>query len=204
MGGCEDMATRAAGARPAALRLAAAAQAAEAVGLAVAAVFAAVATADGKSYQPASGIALTVIAFGTAVGLAAFAVALDRARPWCRTPVVMTQVFVIIAGFTLLDGHRPEWGVPALLLAVGCLAGLLTPASLRALNRPPAGRQAADSSPVGNQPAGRQAVQNQSPQNRPAKRQPAKSQPAKSQSAKSQSAKSQSAKRQPAKRQPAK
>ena len=47
----------------------------------------------------------------------------------------MAQLFVIIAGLTLLDGHRPEWGVPALVLAGVCLAGLLTPASLRALNR---------------------------------------------------------------------
>ena len=137
--------------------------------MAVAAVFAAVATADGKSYQLASGIALTLIAFGTAAGLAAFAVALDRARVWSRIPVAMTQVFVIIAGVTLLDGHRPEWGVPALLLAVGCLAGLLTPASLRALNRPPVGSQ-----PVQNQP-----VQNRPAKSQPAKRQPAKSQPAK-------------------------
>src|ERR1700722_13343502 len=136
MGWCEDMATRSTESRPVALRLAAAAQAAEAVGLAVAAVFAAVATTDGKSYQAASGIALTLIAFGTAAGLAALAVGLDRARPWSRTPVVMTQVFVIIAGFTLLDGHRPAWGLPALLLAVGCLAAVFTPASL-ALNRPP-------------------------------------------------------------------
>jgi len=98
MGWCEDMATRATDARPVALRLAAAAQAAEAVGLAVAAVFAAVATADGKSYQAASGIALTLIAFGTAAGLAAFAVGLERARPWSRTPVVMTQLFVAGAG----------------------------------------------------------------------------------------------------------
>ena len=143
----------AAGARPVALRLAAAAQATEAAGVAVAAVFAAVATADGKSYQLASGIALTLIAFGTAAGLAAFAVALDRARAWSRIPVAMTQVFVIIAGFTLLDGHRPEWGVPALLLAVGCLAGLLTPASLRALNRPPADSQPAKRQPAKRQPA---------------------------------------------------
>src|SRR6202044_2401361 len=96
------IATRVAGARPVSLLPAAAALIAEAVGLPVAAVFAAVATAKGKSYQPSSGIALTVVAFGTAAGLAAFAVALDRARPWCRTPVVMTQVFVIIGGFTLL------------------------------------------------------------------------------------------------------
>jgi ABC-type uncharacterized transport system permease subunit len=102
----------------------------------VAAVFAAVATADGHSKQRASGVALTLIAIGVAAGFAAFAVGLARAKPWTRTPVVMTQLFVVIAGITLLDGHRPEWGVPALVLAACCLAGLFTPASLRALNRP--------------------------------------------------------------------
>jgi len=125
--------------RPAALRLAAAAQGIEAAGLCVAGVFAAISTADGKSSQVASGIVLTVLAFGTAAGLAAIAVGLARARPWSRIPAVMTQLFVVIAGITLLDGHRPEWGVPALAAAAACLAGLLTPASLRALNRPPAG-----------------------------------------------------------------
>src|ERR1039457_2764423 len=131
------MATRPAGTSGVALRLAAAAQAAEAVGLGVAAVFAAVSTADGQSYQQASGIALTLIAFGTAAALAAFAVGLDRARPWSRTPVVMTQLFAGGAGVYLLIGHRWGWGVPVLALAAGCLAGLFTPASVRALNPPP-------------------------------------------------------------------
>ena len=126
----------AAAAPPRALRVAAAAQAVEAVGMCVAAVFAAVSTASGQSYQTASGIALTLIAVGVAAAFAVFAVGLARAKPWTRTPVVMVQLFVIIAGITLLDGHRPEWGVPALLLAACCLAGLFTPASLRALNRP--------------------------------------------------------------------
>src|ERR1017187_7841864 len=178
------MATQPTGTSGVALRLAAAAQAAEAVGMGVAAVFAAVSTADGQSYQQASGIALTLIAFGTAAALAALAVGLDRARPWSRTPVVMTQLFVggagmyLLIGLTLiafgtaaalaalavgldrarpwsrtpvvmtqlfvggagmylLIGHRWGWGVPALALAAGCLAGLFTPASVRALNRPP-------------------------------------------------------------------
>jgi hypothetical protein len=122
---------------PRALRVAAAAQALEAVGMCVAAVFAAVSTASGQSYQTASGIALTLIAVGVAAVFALFAVGLARAKPWTRTPVVMAQLFVIIAAITLLDGHRPEWGVPALLLAACCLAGLFTPASLRALNRAP-------------------------------------------------------------------
>jgi hypothetical protein len=126
-----------AGQRPVGLLVAAAAQFIEAAGLAVAAVFAAVATADGKSYQASSGIALALIAVGTAAGVAAIAAGVARTRPWSRTPTGVVQLFVIIGGITLLDGHRPEWGVPALVLAAICMAGLLTPASLRALNRPP-------------------------------------------------------------------
>jgi hypothetical protein len=145
------MATRPTGTSGVALRLAAAAQAAEAVGMGVAAVFAAVSTADGQSYQQASGIALTLIAFGAAAALAAFAVGLDRARPWSRTPVVMTQLFVGGAGVYLLIGHRWGWGVPALALAAGCLAGLFTPASVRALNRPP--RPPVEPAPAQRQPA---------------------------------------------------
>jgi hypothetical protein len=117
--------------------VAAAAQLTEAAGMCMAATFAAVSTAAGRSYQLASGIALTLIAFGAAAALAAIAAGMAKAKPWSRTPAVMTQLFVGGAGIYLLDGHRPEWGVPALLLAVVCLAGLLTPASLRALNRPP-------------------------------------------------------------------
>ena len=126
------------GQRPRALRLAAALQALEAAGMCVAAGFAAVSTADGQSYQRASGIALALIAVGTAVVFALFARGLARARPWTRTPVVMTQLAIGAWGIYLLDGHRPEWGVPMLALAACCLAALFTPASLRALNRPPA------------------------------------------------------------------
>jgi hypothetical protein len=125
-----------AGPPPTALRLAAAAQVIEAAGLCVAAAFGAISTADGKSSQAGSGVALTVFTVAIAVGIALIAAALAKGRPWSRTPTVMTQLLVVIGGIVLLDGHRPEWGVPALLLAAACLAGVLTPASLRALNRP--------------------------------------------------------------------
>jgi hypothetical protein len=128
----------AAGERPRALRLAAALQALEAVGMCVAAGFAAVSTADGQSYQRASGVALTLIAVGTAVVFALFALGLARARPWTRTPVVMTQLAIGAWGIYLLKDHRPDWAVPMLLVAACCLAALFTPASLRALNRPSA------------------------------------------------------------------
>ena len=102
----------------------------------VAAGFAAVSTADGQSYQRASGVALTLIAVGTAVVFALLAIGLAKARPWTRTPVVMTQLAIGIWGIYLLKDQRLDWGVPMLLVAACCLAALFTPASLRALNRP--------------------------------------------------------------------
>jgi hypothetical protein len=103
----------------------------------VAAGFSAVSTADGQSYQRASGIALTLIAVGTAVVFALFARGVAKARPWTRTPVVMTQLAIGVWAIYLLRDHRLEWGVPMLLAAACCLVALFTPASLRALNRPP-------------------------------------------------------------------
>ena len=122
---------------PLELRVAAAVQAVEAAGLLVAAGLAAVATADGKSYERSSGIALTLITVATAALFAAFAVGLARARPWTRTPVVMFQLAIGAWGVFLLTGHHYEWGVPMLLLAAATLVCVFTPASLRALNRPP-------------------------------------------------------------------
>ncbi len=117
------------------LRAAAAVQATEAVGMCVATVFSAAATIGGRSYQAASGIALTAIAFGTAVALAAVARGLARAKPWSRTPAVLTQLFAGGAGIYLLDGDRLDWAVPTLILAAAGLVTLLAPASFKALNR---------------------------------------------------------------------
>ena len=126
-----------AAAPPRALRVAAVLQGTESVGLLVAAGFAAVATATGKSYELSSGIALTLIAVATAGLFAAFAVGLSRSRPWTRTPVVMFQLAIGVWGIILLTGHKYAWGVPMLLLVAGILAAVFTPAALRALNRPP-------------------------------------------------------------------
>jgi uncharacterized membrane protein (UPF0136 family) len=119
------------------LRVAAAVQAVEAAGLLVAAGLAAVATAEGKSYERSSGIALTLITVATAALFAAFAAGLAKARPWTRTPVVMFQLAIGAWGVFLLTGHHYEWGVPMLLLAAATLVCVFTPRALRALNRPP-------------------------------------------------------------------
>jgi hypothetical protein len=52
----------------------------------------------------------------------------------------MTQVLTGVDAVYLLQAHRFDWGVPALLLALAGLAALVAPPSWRALNRPaPAG-----------------------------------------------------------------
>ena len=47
--------------------------------------------------------------------------------------MALTQLFVGIVGIYLVQGHRNEWGIPSLALAVIGFALLVTPATLRAL-----------------------------------------------------------------------
>jgi hypothetical protein len=122
---------------PASLRLAVGLQLLQAVAMLIATGFSASATADGKSYQAASGIALTLIAFGAALSIAGFAYATARAKPWSRTPVLMIQALMVIGGVMLVQGHRLDWGIPTLLLAAAVAVSMLVPASLKALNREP-------------------------------------------------------------------
>jgi hypothetical protein len=48
---------------------------------------------------------------------------------------VLTQVLTGVIAVYLLQAHRFDWGIPALLLAIAGLAGLVAPASFRALSR---------------------------------------------------------------------
>jgi hypothetical protein len=107
----------------------------EAVGVFVAAGFSAAATANGKSYHTNSGIALTLLAVILAVAIAVLAYATARLKPWSRSPALIIQLFTVIGGVMLVQGHRLDWGIPTLILAVTATAALLAPASLKALNR---------------------------------------------------------------------
>jgi hypothetical protein len=177
-------------ARPAGIRVATVVQGVEAVGITAGAIAAAVVTADGRNFQLGNEIGLTLIAFAAACGLAAFTVGLHRVQPWSRTPVFLTQLFVGGAGLFLLDSHRWGWGITALLLALICLAALFTPATLRALNRPPFTPEP--------EPAPKP------PKSQPAHAQQAKNQPAKTRQANSQQAKKSSPKARPDQNRPAK
>ena len=118
---------------PPTLRAAAMVQGAESVLVLVASVLAGVDAAAGQSYHVSSGIALTVIGVAAVAALALVAAGLARARRWSRTPALLTQLFAGIVGIYLLQGHRLDWGLALLALAVLGFAALLSPPSLRAL-----------------------------------------------------------------------
>jgi len=118
---------------PPTLRAAAVVQGAEAVLVLVATILAGVDAAAGQSYHVSSGIALTVIGVVAVAALALVAAGLARARRWSRTPALLTQLFAGIVGIYLLQGHRLDWGLALVVLAVLGFAALLSPPSLRAL-----------------------------------------------------------------------
>jgi len=115
------------------LLAAAVVQAAEAAGVLAASILAGIDASAGRAYHADSGIALTLIGAGTAVALAAVAAGLARARRWSRTPAMLTQLFVGIVGIYLVQGHRYEWGGPAIALAVAGFVALFVPPSMHAL-----------------------------------------------------------------------
>jgi hypothetical protein len=123
--------------RPVSLVGAAIVQAAEAAGVLAASILAGMDAGAGRSYHTSSGVALTLIGIVTAVALGYVAFGLTRARRWSRTPALLTQLFTAIVGIYLVEGHRYEWGTPALILAGAGFAALLVPPSLRALAGPP-------------------------------------------------------------------
>jgi hypothetical protein len=152
------------------LRAAAAVQGAESVLVLVATVLAGVDAATGQSYHVSSGIALTVIGVAAAAALALVTAGLARARRWSRTPALLTQLFAGIVGIYLLQGHRFDWGLALVVLAILGFAALLSPPSLRALTggkepppepsagTPSAGTPSASKPPAGTPSAGKRST----------------------------------------------
>jgi peptidoglycan/LPS O-acetylase OafA/YrhL len=118
---------------PLSVRIAAIVQLAEAAGVLAASLIAGVDAVTGKSYQRASGIAITLIGIATGLALAYVARGLNSSRRWSRTPAMLTQLFAGIVAIYLLQAPRLDWGIPAIVLAIAGLGALLAPASIRQL-----------------------------------------------------------------------
>ena len=162
---------------PPTLRAAAVVQGAESVLVLVATILAAVDAAAGQSYHVSSGIALTVIGVVAVAALALVAAGLARARRWSRTPALLTQLFAGIVGIYLLQGHRLDWGLALVVLAVLGFAALLSPPSLRALTgdqeappEPPVGKPSASKPPGSKPPARKPPAGKSSAGKRPTRR----------------------------------
>ena len=82
----------------------------QAIGVLLAAVLAGIAAIEGKSYQNASGIAITAIGVGAAIGLGYVAFGLAKTRRWSRTPALLTQLFTGIIGIYLVLGGALLFG----------------------------------------------------------------------------------------------
>jgi hypothetical protein len=67
------------------------------------------------------------------VGLGFVAHGIRSGRRWTRTPAMLTQLFAGIVGIYLIQAHRYEWGIPAVLLAVAGFAMLVAPATVQLL-----------------------------------------------------------------------
>src|SRR5689334_2904576 len=148
---------------PPTLRAAAVVQATESALILVATVLAGVDAAAGQSYHVSSGIALTVIGVAAVAALGFVAAGLARARRWSRTPALLTQLFAGIVGIYLLQGHRLDWGLTLVVLAVLGFATLLSPPSLRALT----GDQEAPPEPQSRKPPARKPSASKPPASKP-------------------------------------
>jgi 4-amino-4-deoxy-L-arabinose transferase-like glycosyltransferase len=122
--------------RPPMLLVASVVLAAEALALLAYTIVTVVAVATDQAYQVSNGVAQIILQLIMLAGLVLLSSGVAKLRPWTRTPSVMVQVLIGIVAIVLLQAHRYDWGLPTLLLAAAGLAGLLAPASLKALARP--------------------------------------------------------------------
>jgi hypothetical protein len=124
-------------ARPKLLLAAAIVLAAEAAALLAYTIINVVDIVTDNSYQVANGAALVILQAIVVVGIGWIAIGVKDIKPWTRTPAVMTQALAGVLAIILLQAHQYDWGAITLVLAAAGLAGLLAPASLQALARPP-------------------------------------------------------------------
>ena len=82
-------------------------------------------TGDPESVPRA--LAEVVIVGGVAALLGIAAMGLRRLAGWARGPVIALQILFAASGFVAFQAGRPEFGVPALVLAAATIYLLMTP-----------------------------------------------------------------------------
>lgn len=119
--------------RPATLLAAATLVALQALGLAVAAAFYLVEVVVASADDVVRALVTAALAALAAAGLAVVVRALLRARPWARSPALVTNLILLPVAWGLLQGGRWYVGVPLGAMAVLVVVLLFTPATGAAL-----------------------------------------------------------------------
>ncbi|WP_329255718.1 hypothetical protein OG417_14775 [Actinoallomurus sp. NBC_01490] len=120
--------------RPITLSTAAAIEAVEGVAVAAVGLYVGIEAIVGSPNDLASAIVLAVMAIAAGVGLVAVGRGLWQVRRWGRAPALLTQIFAVIAGISMIQSSRQIIGGVFIVVAVAASAALLSPPTTRALD----------------------------------------------------------------------
>ncbi|WBB79395.1 hypothetical protein O7606_25070 [Micromonospora sp. WMMD882] len=106
---------------------------AEAVALALVAVWLVYENLTAEAQDLTSALLITLFAAGGAVALWALGSGLARRRAGARAPAIVLQLMLLPIGWYMIQGGLGWLGAPLMALGVGVCALLLAPATTRAL-----------------------------------------------------------------------
>jgi hypothetical protein len=89
----------------------------------------------GSPNDLASALVLALMAIAAGAGIVAVGRGLWQARRWGRAPALLTQIFAVIAGISMIQSSRQAVGGILIALAVAGAATLLSPPTTRALDQ---------------------------------------------------------------------
>jgi hypothetical protein len=89
----------------------------------------------GSPNDLAGAVILALMAIAAGAGVVAVARGLWQARRWGRAPALLTQIFAVIAGISMIQSSRQVVGGILIVLAVAGAATLLSPPTTRTLDK---------------------------------------------------------------------
>ncbi|MGH3381097.1 MAG: hypothetical protein ACRDP6_40825 [Actinoallomurus sp.] len=113
---------------------AAAIEALEGTAVTVVGLYVGIEAIAGSPNDLASAVVLALMAVAAGIALVAVGRGLWQARRWARAPALLTQIFAVIAGISMIQSRRQAVGIVLIVLAVAAAATLMSPASARAID----------------------------------------------------------------------
>jgi hypothetical protein len=120
--------------RPVTLTTAAAIEALEGAALTVVGLYVGIEAIAGSPNDLASAVVLALMAVAAGVAIVAVGRGLWKARYLEAAPALLTQIFALIAGISMIQSRRQVLGIVVIALAVAAAATLMSPPSARAID----------------------------------------------------------------------